>query len=268
MLTLKRLLPALSIAALLLTAAPSALAKGPSAAEKRSARTLAHYVNQAHVAWRAAYPAAQADMEATSKTVADSCLPAMAAAGKLGDSNYSGYLEVSGELAAGYAAALNSPSDDRFAPIRKGLILKARKISPNLDDSRLGEDIYAGMVAYDSWSYVLRATYITPAALCADAETWQADSFSFDKEPRSLMSAVAGLYYALDYPSHNHFGWGRSKTPILTMIAQLRRYGLTKASANAMRNNGFSSRIINIMDDRNDPVMKALTAGPLLDTPK
>ena len=60
MLTLKRLLPALSIAALLLIAAPAALAKGPSAAEKRSARTLSHYINQAHVAWRAAYPAAQA----------------------------------------------------------------------------------------------------------------------------------------------------------------------------------------------------------------
>jgi hypothetical protein len=253
----KRIIPFILTAALLLCLAPLASAKAPTAANKRDARALAVLINKAHADWTAAYPAVQADIDASSKAVADSCLPAMQAAGKH-SADYK-YSWASAEIALAYVAALTNPADNRLAPIRNVLIENARKLSlvkkPGNNFSA-----YYGMIYFDGFSSAILGAYNTTEAVCADANAWRANGFATNKEPRSLARAANSVALTLLYPEVK-LQPSRLNGALPKMLDSLRHYGLKSSAEGNMQFSGFGIDLFwNLVDEteHHDPVIHAL----------
>lgn len=192
----------LSLSLFLLAVPASAGAKASSAEYKK----VAKQVNSTHKKWVAARGPAINEARKAGAEVAEKCLPAFEAAGRLEEDS-----AVPAELATAYWAMKSGASTEITKPLRD-------EMADSL--SSLGSRD-SGAMWWLTGTIGIKGIYMTPDEVCQDANTWQAKGFAESYTPRSTDRVMGNFWlYATSME-------GRQVT---RLVKKLRQHGARRVA--------------------------------------
>lgn len=213
----------LSLGLLALPAA--AQAKTSAASYKKAAKV----VNQTHKQWVSLRGPAVNEARKAGQQVADKCLPAFTAAGKLGLDS-----DVPSQLANAYWAVQNGASSEVTKPLRTEMQDGLAPLGGN-----------PGALWWEVGAMGVDGLYMTPEEICSDTEAWQAAGFAESATPRSIDRAMSGFWlYSLNM----------SGRPVQHLIKQLRKNGASRSALKSFE----AAYMVDVPNSDQEPVMKAL----------